>query len=269
MPDVRCYDKRVIDFHRAKPGCGEKIFSKGRGPDGLNSYDLLCSKVSKAHASIVDLGTGDGGLLRALKRCCQNPQLFAVDLCAEELAFARDIKGAELVLACASNTGSQANSFDYVCSHMSLMLMPNVQAVIAESHRILKRGGCFLSVISGPVKAEGAQKHFFDLLGTQLKREKVDFRIGDSRLFDEAYKKTFFDPACWQSVSYDYFDLQIDVPKDDIWSFLTNAYYAVHYLSPDSRNRLENDFSHSLHSQADQSSLPWRYRLVLIAAACL
>lgn len=269
MPDTRCFDPRVIDFHRVKPGCGEKIFSKCRDRDGLNSYEHLCSRVSKVGASIVDLGTGDGGLLRALKRHCENPQLFAVDLCAEELAFARDIEGAELVLACASNTSFQANSFDYACSHMSLMLMPNVQAVISESHRILKRGGCFLSVVSGPVKAKGAQKCFFDLLGLQLKREKIDFTIGDLRLFNEAYKKMFFGSASWQSVSYDYFDLQIDVPKNDVWVFLTNAYYAVHYLSPEGRNRLENDFVCSLHSQVDRRILPWRYRLLLITAVRL
>ncbi|MBL4633932.1 MAG: class I SAM-dependent methyltransferase, partial [Kofleriaceae bacterium] len=64
MP-VQIAEDFLLEFHRRHPGCTSQAFAQG-GQEGIggSSYELLVEVALAEESSIVDLGCGDGHLLR-------------------------------------------------------------------------------------------------------------------------------------------------------------------------------------------------------------
>lgn|GEM_PF-2669517 len=111
---------------------------------------------------VLDLCTGTGGQLRSIGVVCREkrvkPFVVALDMSLEMMQKAR-IKAekkrlsVDFVQSDATMTSFRDESFDVVCCSLALHDMPLdlIEKVIHEVHRILKKGGMFISLeISKP-----------------------------------------------------------------------------------------------------------------------
>ncbi len=111
---------------------------------------------------VLDLCTGTGGQLRSIGVVCKEtrvkPFVVALDMSLEMMQKAR-IKSrkkkldVDFVQSDATMSSFRDESFDVVCCSLALHDMPSelIEKVVKEVHRILKKGGMFISLeISKP-----------------------------------------------------------------------------------------------------------------------
>jgi ubiquinone/menaquinone biosynthesis C-methylase UbiE len=116
-------------------------------------YALVADHVGLyCHAgSMLDIGTGPGWLLAALRRALPELKLVGVDISPAMVATAREnMKKAgndslvDLRLAAAEELTFPDETFDAVVSTASLHHWKHPVAALNEVHRVLKKGGCAL-----------------------------------------------------------------------------------------------------------------------------
>ena len=129
-------------------------------------YQLVAEDVARLGAAdrILDVGTGPGRLLLALRRQFPHAALVGIDVSAAMIerarrnVFGRD-DGIQVQVARADGLPFADGTFDRVVSTGSLHHWKTPQAGLAEAHRILKDGGYALVYdlvrrMPGPVKRE-------------------------------------------------------------------------------------------------------------------
>lgn len=134
-----------------------------------SSYDFLVSNVlePKKSINILDIACGDGFLLKTLEESLGLNHIYAgVDFSAGELKRAAQRLGsdAKLVRARAQDLPYSSDQFDYVLSHLALMLMPDVERVVEEIARVLKPNGKLLAVVGGRAPVSPVQQVFLDVI---------------------------------------------------------------------------------------------------------
>ncbi len=144
------------DFHARRPGATRRAFAhhpcRSAGGEYASSYAVLAALVPREAGTptVVDVACGDGPLLQLLAtRSDTPPRLVGVDFSRGELAAARAVLPAEVDLlhARAQQLPIESGTVDYVLSHMALMLMDDLDTVMAEIRRVLKPGGLFATVV--------------------------------------------------------------------------------------------------------------------------
>src|SRR5688500_9239439 len=121
-------------FHARDPGCTRRGFGRGKviGRGG-STYELVAAHVPVG-ARVLEIGCGDGALLEALTAAGHDPAaMFGIDLSAEELAASGPRAVAQ---ARAQALPIADDSLDAVVSHLVLMLVPQLDPVIAELARV-------------------------------------------------------------------------------------------------------------------------------------
>ncbi|BCS32256.1 methyltransferase [Luteitalea sp. TBR-22] len=121
--------------------------------DGFNTPAFLAMLPDVAGARGLDLGCGEGHNTRLL--AARGAVMTAVDLSE---AFLRDARVANAgipapiayVHASAASLPFRDASFDFATAFMSLMDMPDVERVIAETARVLRPGGFLQASIEHP-----------------------------------------------------------------------------------------------------------------------
>ncbi|MCK4710789.1 MAG: class I SAM-dependent methyltransferase, partial [Gammaproteobacteria bacterium] len=150
-------EKFISEFHNSNTGVTSKVFADLPVIKGtqlvMSSYQCLTSIVESqpGKLSILDLACGDGFLLSILAgRNQQDLSLLGIDLSQGEIDAARACLGnsAIISLSKAQDMPFADNSIDIVLCHMALMLMEDVELVLSELHRVLKKNSVF-SAITG------------------------------------------------------------------------------------------------------------------------
>ncbi|KUH35327.1 MULTISPECIES: class I SAM-dependent methyltransferase [Streptomyces] len=262
-------------FHARWPAVTAETMGRGRTPDGRSSYELLCERATGAR-SVLDLGCGDGVLLELLARAGV-PTLAGVDLSPEALALARRRAGvpagAALVRGRAQRLPFASGTFDACLSHLALMLMGEVEQVLAEVARVLAPGGTLACVVGGGAVADD------DAYGTFLRllRPVVDAlpperrlpRIGDPRTRDAGalgalLRAAGFGPLVWESVP-----LRLDGPVADVWASVS-GYYDLGPLRPPEVEALRTAFlAEAERITGPDGNVPCAVRLHLARTALL
>ena len=143
----------LVEYHRDNPGITEATLGALRTADGLTGYQLLAARVPVGAHTVVDLGCGNGPLLRELHQ----PRVIGVDACASELALAAShARHAELLQVTGQAFGDRLEvaSVDAVLSHHAFYLMEPIEPVVASIARVLRPHGLFAFVTSSPRGAE-------------------------------------------------------------------------------------------------------------------
>jgi SAM-dependent methyltransferase len=257
-------------FHEAYAGGAAKVFGRGTLPGGVSSYEWLAGLLDpQRHRTIVDLACGDGFLLELIReQQGGDARLVGVDMSAAELSLAASRLGADvrLIEADAAQTGIPAASQDAVVSHMALMLMHDVAAVLAEIARILRPGGRFATVVGRRgAERSGAAREFYETLRTVRADEPRPIAwTGDTRIQSNEGIESLF--AAWHRLEVEDSVLTVHVPVAELWPFLEVAYYDVGLLSAGGKARMRTYVEQDLAAYCGDGDTSWTFPVRLISA---
>ncbi|QAT88329.1 type 11 methyltransferase [Corallococcus coralloides] len=262
----------LLDFHARLAGVTSRWFASApvevAGGTEPSSYALLEAVVTHdgRPLAVLDLACGDGHLLELLARRQQSGlSLIGLDMSEHELAAARSrLKGAAtLIQGRAQSLPFENASVDVVLSHLALMLMDEVETVLAELRRVLKPGGRVSIVVGGDLVPGNALEVFAGLMRsaaavppTRLGDPKVRSSDGLRELFAEGFV----------DVSVRSLTVLGDGSPSEVWESLLTTYDADR-LSPAARASLQVSFLQSVEPlrRAD-GSVPLRWGMRQLTA---
>ncbi len=258
------------DFHGRHPGATSRSLAHGRTADGVSTYDLLCNAARRAphNTTIVDLACGDGYLLELVGDALPDSHLVGIDMIQAEVDAATErLAGsrAELIVAHAQSLPLADASVDVVLCHMALMLMEDVERVVAEIARVLRPGGVVAVVVSSGSWPKGTGQTF-----KRLMREAVDQfggacpRLGDKRTHSIEGLTSLFDHAAGFEVreAPELVTLNLDDAPEKVWSSL-RLMYNFAALSQDGRDYVAERFLDVVTGDADaRGKLTYRSSLL-------
>lgn len=187
-------------FHDAQPG----ITSRALARSGI--YERFAARVPPGR--VLDLACGDGTLLRSLGARAIGLDLSAAELKRAALPVLRG-RVQELPFCDAA--------FDAVTCHLGFMLFDDIERVVFELARVLKRGAPFLALLGGGPSADGDDA--FHRFAALLPRGGG---FGDRRASTEAGWQQLF--AGWHDLAFERWPLELGGSFEDVWRFLGASY---------------------------------------------
>ena len=197
----------------------DKLWSPVIRPAGERLIRQLPLKASR---SIIDVGTGSGALLPAIRLAAPYATILGVDRSDGMLRLARQKHSGSLALMDVQNLALPANRFDAAVVAFVLFHVPSPERCLSEVHRVLKRGGTVGTVTWGAERVpmanavwdeelEAAGARFLELPATD-NRACCD----NAEKMTALYEKTGFSlTRVWsETIEYrwrpeDYFDYQM------------------------------------------------------------
>ncbi|MFI5611107.1 class I SAM-dependent methyltransferase [Amycolatopsis sp. NPDC051903] len=256
------------EYHDRKPDSQSVLIGAGRvAGDGRPSYGVFAERVG-GERRVLDLGCGDGALLAEFVKIGTTAPA-GIDLSAGELELARrrpELRTADLRQGRAQELPFGDSEFDAVVAHMTLMLMADLGAVVAEVARVLKPRGVFAAVVGGG-GAIGASEVFSGLAKPMFDAVPEDRRFpdeGDHRTrtregFDELLGPVGFEPVVWEQIV-----IEFDAPPEQVWARCCETLYPVHTLDDAQLARLKAEFTEATRELLTPSGiLPAAVRLNL------
>ena len=183
----------LLEFHRVRPGATALAFGDLEvtmdGRRYASSYEALATTALQAAppgAVVLDVGCGNGHLLQLVAAFRDDARLVGIDMSRDELAAAPAAlrSRASLVHARAQAMPLAPVSVDVAVSHLALMLMDDVDAVIAGIARVLKGGGTLAAVVGHAPVPSPAFDAYLELLVPHLQAASPP-RLGDRRMRSE------------------------------------------------------------------------------------
>ncbi|GGW66541.1 hypothetical protein GCM10010503_49740 [Streptomyces lucensis JCM 4490] len=214
-------------FHAERPAVTAEAFGGARTVDGRSGYEILCDRVS-GRRRVLDLGCGDGLLLDLLART-PGRRLAGVDLSPQSLSLARRrpaLSATALVEARSQQLPFAEGCFDACVSHLALMLMADVERVIAELARVLAPGGLLACVIGAGGGGTGYEL-LGELLPPALARTPADRRmpaLGDRRTRDPESLGELLTTAGFHEPERETVTLDLTAPPEQVWAALSGLY---------------------------------------------
>ncbi len=137
-------------FHRESPGITETTFSRARDPELGDPYDWLASAIPPSSERVLDLGCGSSPVQ---PRLSVGSGYVGMDLSGDELLGGRRRGRGPTCQADARAIPLADATVDAVIWCMSLMLVRPVEDALAESTRVLRRGGVLAALLpsGGPI----------------------------------------------------------------------------------------------------------------------
>jgi len=138
---------------------------------------LISQLPMKAATSIIDVGTGAGALLPAIRQAAPSATVLGVDRSDGMLRLARERHVGWLALMDVQKLALDANRFDVAVVAFVLFHLPTPERCLGEINRVLKPGGAVGTVTWGAERTpaagaiwdeelEAAGAHFIDLPAT-------------------------------------------------------------------------------------------------------
>jgi SAM-dependent methyltransferase len=148
-PSAQEWNEHLIAFHAHFENATSGPLSLMRTTNGETSYQFLARRtmeLAPAARAILDIGCGDGLLLRKLKRASAYPlELVGVDLSEAEIERARSmLDGATFVCADARTVDLGTERFDAIVSHLTLMIAAQPALILAQARKALRGGAVML-----------------------------------------------------------------------------------------------------------------------------
>jgi ubiquinone/menaquinone biosynthesis C-methylase UbiE len=217
-----------------------------RGREFPSSYDVLSAAVPKSEAPIqvLDLACGDGFLLSMLAARSQpGLAVCGVDMNLSELELARARLPSAVVLrqSRAQALPFASESFDYVLSHLALMLMDDVEQVLREIRRVMKPRAVFAAIIGESPPPSAAFDAYVEVLTRHPPSgEYSGMRFGDRRLRHPEGIQEILSLAL-QSVLLEEIRTSRRLTPHELWSWFLNM-YDLHLRSEIDRQNIEREY---------------------------
>src|SRR6266702_664017 len=190
MKTLSAAELYLQDFHQRVTGATSAAFAGFSARSGSaeypSSYAVLASLVpdSNLPLTVLDLGCGDGHLLKLLAQRNKPPvHLIGVDISPEELNAARTLLPDDVTLLQdrAQALSIATGTVDYVLSHMALMLMDDIEQVVAEGRRFLRPCGGFSAIVGRRFLLGEANEVFLDAFRPIAREDGLPAPFGDRR----------------------------------------------------------------------------------------
>ncbi|WP_339545685.1 class I SAM-dependent methyltransferase [Pseudomonas sp. RA_35y_Pfl2_P32] len=243
-------ERFLEDFHQRRPGTTSTAFAHLRSEQHESSYAALAATLpdSSASLSVLDLACGNGYLLALLEQLYpQRLQLVGVDISQAELDEARTrLPGSACLLkerAQALSIGTA--SVDVVVSHLALMLMDDIELVLSEIRRVLRKDGK-VAIVVGRGFLLGAVGDAYLQVFRQVAQQDAlaHLPMGDPRMrTEEGWRGLFssdFDQVTVQNI-----DVSWQPDFAELWQSLS-ATYDVDRLTPAARGQLQERFKSAI-----------------------
>jgi SAM-dependent methyltransferase len=220
------------DWHRRFAGqrCG--VFEHFCLETGTTSFAALVTAAGlRPQQTVLDLGCGEGPLLRYLRRC--EVRYIGVDFSAASLVAARQHCGATAAAFVAADAGQMPlpdASCDVVLSHMALHIMQPVAPVVCEVARVLKPNGTLHVVLPAAwrlhTSAEARRFHDVMALFQQFQAVSTPTQIGTGLFATESsiVATVTCGFAGQATVSFTYADLVMHRPPTEVLIPFLGAY---------------------------------------------
>ncbi|WP_375754731.1 class I SAM-dependent methyltransferase [Corallococcus exercitus] len=268
----------LLDFHARLAGVTSRWFAHApvqseeteaaSGAAAPSAYALLEAVVppDARPLTVLDLACGDGHLLELLARRKQpGLSLLGLDMSAHELDVARArLNGAAtLIQGRAQSLPFGDASVDVVLSHLALMLMDDVETVLAELRRVLKPGGRVSVVVGGDLVPGQALEVFAGLMKSAAAVPPT--RLGDARVRSVDGLRTLFAEG-FGDVTVRSLSVQGDGSPHEVWESLLTTYDADR-LSPAAQASLKASFLQAVESlRRPDGSVPLRWGMRQLTA---
>lgn len=249
-------------FHAIHPGSTARQMEDARREGGGSSYAWLADGMASVlDGALLDVACGDGPLLDLwVARGASPSRVVGVDASAAELALAAarpHMAGVRLLQARAQALPFADASFDGIGCHMALMVMDDVEVVVAELARVLRPGGTIAVVVGGGVPPTGAFAVFAELFGRRWQAGEVanPVRLGDARTFSAEGLRALFS-AAFADVTIDGDRLELGGTADAVWRNLVET-YDVAMLDHDQREALRAEYDAAIAAAGyDRGAVP-------------
>jgi ubiquinone/menaquinone biosynthesis C-methylase UbiE len=177
----------LADRYSQRADAYDQLWSPVIRPPG----ELLISQLSLSAAKcIIDVGTGAGALLPAIRRAAPNATILGVDRSDGMLRLAKQKHSASLALMDVQNLALGANQFDAAVVAFVLFHVPSPERCLSEVNRVLKPAGTVGTVTWGAERAPMANAVWDEELETVGARV-VELPATDNRACcDNAHKVT-------------------------------------------------------------------------------
>ncbi|WP_322012606.1 class I SAM-dependent methyltransferase [Paraburkholderia sp. J12] len=227
--DAEAYLK---DFHQRRVGTTRRAFAtyaaRSAQAEYLSSYHALAERVPNdaMPRTIVDLACGDGPLLEILNdRGNSATKLIGIDISNGELAAARAVlsPNVRLINERAQALSLETGSADYVLSHMALMLMDDIEQVMGEIHRVLRKGGKFVAIVGRAFLLGEVGEVFLNVFRPIGKAHLAQIRFGDSRTRSEDGWRELLQHG-FSDITFEDIDVDWLPTPEQLWQSMLETY---------------------------------------------
>lgn len=262
-------ERFLEDFHQRQPGTTSAAFAHLRSERHESSYAALVTTLppSSNPLTVLDLGCGNGYLLKLLdERYPGSLQLIGVDMSQAELDVARSMlpDDVRLLKERAQALSINTAGVDVVVSHLALMLMDDIEKVLGEIHRVLRKDG-HVSAIVGRGFLQGPVGEAYLQIFRQVATEDAlaPLPMGDPRMRTEAGWLGLFN-QWFCAVTLEDIDVLWQPGFTELWQSLCET-YDIDRLTPAARVQLKDRFGTSIANleQPDGTYVTgWGLRLI-------
>ncbi len=255
----------LLDWHARHTGGSSRLLRQGLLEDGRTGYQLLARQVpvDRPGIAVVDLGCGDGELLALLvERLPPGCRLVGVDISIAELAAASarpELRSCHFVLENARDLTLPPRMVDYVLSHMSLMLMDDIDAVLRGVSRTLKRGGVFSALLGMRPLATDGWRAFSEAFAQAGSAKTLE--LGDRRVRTAAGLRALLEPT-FEQIRIREPTLDLGGTPAEVWRRMADNYMPA-LLDEAGRERLRSGF---LERTKGVDRLELRFELLFVTA---
>jgi SAM-dependent methyltransferase len=254
------WNDHLVAFHRAYTGVAPALVMHMRTPEGRSSYEILAWRIKtlgpRAH-DILDVGCGDGTLLRELARAYgPNVALTGVDLSDDELARARALlPDVGFIRGDAGAIKLGQKSYDVVTSHLVFMAMSEIREVLARLRVALRENGMLIFVCEDPLSG-GV---LFELIGDAIVilRERLSSFApnvpGREPIEQDDVLCALLRDAGFAATWVERFSLRDELTEGQLWAFIQHS-YPFGLLHPELRGALHDSMRSRLSAIARSSA---------------
>lgn len=237
LAGTRPSDEQYQDYYRVFHGemeaATEESVRDFRDDAGRNSYQRVADALdAPALETVLDVGCGNGPLLAEV--VARNPaiRVSGIDLSPEEIARARarvpDANIDRLAVGDAANMPFADAAFDAVTSHMVLMLLPQLDPVLAEIRRVLRPAGKLAFLVPRRSDSETRVTELLRAVPQWIRECHPAYTPvdpGDPRAWDAARLVEAIREAGFTRVDLDDFVVTHPADAQWVWKKLMRRYY--------------------------------------------
>jgi SAM-dependent methyltransferase len=148
-PSVEDWNEHLVAFHEHFENATSGPMSLMRSPIGETSYAIVARRTYEcvpAARAILDLGCGDGLLLRKLKRTYpQQVELAGIDLCQAEIDRAHAmLDAATFICGDAREADIGRERYDAIVAHLVIMIAAEPDRILERAKAALRSDGVLL-----------------------------------------------------------------------------------------------------------------------------